>query len=231
MSNFISSLFGDLDWMTLFELVSALISAWAVWLTAKRKPWCWPVGLVSVAFYLWVFIDAKLYSDALLQVAFAVMIVYGWNRWLHHMGEDGRVEVALLEPRSAVIHIVIGALGALALGTLMHYWTDAALPWLDATLTAFSLVAQWWQAKRHTAAWWMWIVVDVVYVGEYIYKSLLITSVLYAGFVVLAVLGLRSWRRAANAAAQQAIPDPRGPHSHSPSGQAQQHFVHEDGAE
>ncbi|MEO7067380.1 MAG: nicotinamide riboside transporter PnuC [Rhodanobacter sp.] len=186
--------------MTLFELVSALISAWAVWLTAKRKPWCWPVGLVSVVFYLWVFIDAKLYSDALLQVAFAVMIVYGWNRWLHHMGEDGRVEVARLAPQNAAIHVLLGALGALLLGTSMHYWTDAALPWLDATLTAFSLVAQWWQAKRHTAAWWMWIAVDVIYVGEYIYKSLLITSVLYSGFVVLAVMGLRSWRRAANTA-------------------------------
>ena len=64
-----------------------------------------------------------------------------------------------------------------------------------AALTAFSLVAQWWQARRHIAAWWLWIVVDVIYVGEYVYKHLLITSVLYAGFVLLAVIGLRAWRR------------------------------------
>ena len=215
MSNFVSSVLSGVSWMTLFELASALISAWAVWLTAKRKPWCWPIGLISVVFYLWVFIDAKLYSDALLQMAFAVMIIYGWNRWLHHMGDDGRVEVAKLAPSKAVIHIVIGALGALVLGALMHRWTDAALPWLDATLTAFSLVAQWWQAKRHIAAWWMWIAVDVIYVGEYIYKSLLITSVLYAGFVVLAVIGLRSWRQAVNTARQQVTPGENTPDNHS----------------
>jgi nicotinamide mononucleotide transporter len=46
------------------------------------------------------------------------------------------------------------------------------------------------------AAWWLWIAVDVIYIGEYIYKHLLITSVLYAGFVVLAVIGLRAWRHA-----------------------------------
>jgi nicotinamide mononucleotide transporter len=37
--------------------------------------------------------------------------------------------------------------------------------------------------------------VDVIYVGEYVYKHLLITSVLYAGFVLLAVIGLRAWQR------------------------------------
>jgi nicotinamide mononucleotide transporter len=83
------------------------------------------------------------------------------------------------------------------LGAFMHRWTDAALPWLDAALTAFSLVAQWWQARRHVAAWWLWIAVDVIYVGEYVYKHLLITAVLYAGFVALAAIGLRDWRRGA----------------------------------
>ena len=230
MSDFVSSVFGNLHWMTLFELASALISAWAVWLTAKRKPWCWPIGLVSVVFYLWVFIDAKLYSDALLQVAFAVMIVYGWNRWLHHMDDDGRVKLAALAPKSALIHMVIGVLGALLLGAAMHYWTNAALPWLDAALTAFSLVAQWWQAKRHIAAWWMWIAVDVIYVGEYIYKSLLITSVLYAGFVVLAVVGLRSWRRAVDNAKPFATAGESALHSHSPAVQVEPHTVHGTGA-
>ncbi|MDQ6646883.1 MAG: nicotinamide riboside transporter PnuC [Pseudomonadota bacterium] len=182
--------------MTLVELLAAIVSAWGVWLTARRRPWCWPIGLVSVAIYTWVFVDAKLYSDALLQVAFGGLILYGWHRWLHHLGDDGLVRVAPLPRRDALQHMAIGVAGALALGFAMHRWTDAALPWLDAALTAFSLVAQWWQGRRHIAAWWLWIAVDVIYVGEYIYKHLLITSVLYAGFIVLAVIGLRSWRQA-----------------------------------
>ena len=182
--------------MIWIELAGALISAWAVWLTAKRRPWCWPVGLVSVLVYGWIFIDARLYSDALLQLAFAGLIVYGWRRWLQNLGDDGRVQLAPLPVAQAIGHVAIGAVAALLLGYSMHRWTDAALPWLDAALTAFSLVAQWWQGRRHVAAWWLWIAVDVIYIGEYIYKHLLITSVLYAGFVVLAVIGLRAWRHA-----------------------------------
>ena len=183
--------------MPWLETLAALTSVWAVWLTTQRHPWCWPVGLASVVLYAWVFIDARLYSDMLLQGVFAAAIVYGWNRWLKHLGDDGRVRVAALPRRSAVLHLVLGALCALALGWFMHRHTNAALPWLDAALAAFSLVAQWWQVKRHAATWWLWIIVDVVYVGEYVYKDLFVTSVLYAGFVLLAVAGLRAWQRAA----------------------------------
>lgn len=188
--------------MDAIELIGAVLSAWAVWLTARRKPWCWPIGLLSVIVYGWIFVDAKLYSDALLQGAFGVLIVYGWIRWMQHLDTDGRVQIAALPFGQAGVHLLIGMAGALALGYAMHRWTDAALPWLDAALTAFSLVAQWWQGRRHIAAWWLWIAVDVIYVGEYVYKHLLITSVLYAGFVGLAVLGLRGWRKA------QVLPEP-----------------------
>ena len=182
--------------MSWIELSGAAISAWAVWLTARRQPLCWPVGLASVLVYSWIFVDAKLYSDTLLQLAFAGLIIYGWQRWRRNLDDDGRVQVARLPFDQATWHVGLGVICALALGYAMHRWTDAALPWLDAALTSFSLVAQWWQGRRHLAAWWLWIVVDVIYVGEYIYKDLLITSVLYAGFVVLAVMGLRAWRQA-----------------------------------
>jgi nicotinamide mononucleotide transporter len=75
----------------------------------------------------------------------------------------------------------------------------AALPHLDAALTSFSLVASWWQARKHTANWWLWIAIDGVYIGEYAYKDLWLTAVLSAGLVILAVIGLVDWRRAAAA--------------------------------
>ena len=191
--------------MPWLEAIAALISALAVWLTTRRHPMCWPVGLVSVALYAWVFLGARLYSDMLLQGVFAAALIYGWNRWLQHLGDDGRVRVAPLTWRAAMLHISLGAIGALALGYLMHRYTDAALPWLDAALAAFSLVAQWWGIRRHTAVWWMWIAVDVIYIGMYAYKSLFVTALLYGGFVLLAVAGLRAWQKAA-AAQRLAIP-------------------------
>lgn len=181
--------------MIYVELLAAVVSTLAVWLTALRRLSSWPVGLASVILYAWVFVDARLYSDALLQGIFGVMIMYGWAHWAKRLDDGGQVCVAALSVEFASIDVALGAIGAVVLGYVMHRWTNAALPWLDATLTCFSLVAQWWQARRHIAAWWLWILVDVVYVGEYVYKDLRITAALYAGFVVLAVFGLHKWRR------------------------------------
>ncbi|WDS36402.1 nicotinamide riboside transporter PnuC [Pseudoxanthomonas sp.] len=178
------------------EWIAAIVSVAAVWLTARRHLLGWPIGLVSVALYASVFVEAKLYSDVLLQGAFAGFILYGWWRWKSHLGQDGLVEVAPLARGAMLRDLSVGVVLAITLGTAMHSWTDAALPWLDAALTAFSLVAQWWQGRRHVAAWWLWIVVDVIYTGLYAYKSLDVTAALYLGFVGLAAMGLRQWRRA-----------------------------------
>lgn len=178
------------------ELVAAILSAVAVWLTATRRPIGWPIALISVALYAWVFMHSKLYSDALLQGIFAVLIVYGWWRWLQHLDDGGKVLIARLAVGKACMHLCLGALVALVLGWFMQRHTDAALPWLDAALAAASLVAQWWEAKRHRATWWLWILIDSVYIGVYVYKDLLVTAILYAGFILLAVRGLYSWKQA-----------------------------------
>jgi nicotinamide mononucleotide transporter len=78
----------------------------------------------------------------------------------------------------------------------MARYTDAALPHMDAALTAFSLVAQWWSTRKYLENWMLWIVVDILYTGIFVYKNLYLTAGLYAFFVILAVLGLRSWRKA-----------------------------------
>jgi nicotinamide mononucleotide transporter len=180
--------------MSLLEIVAVIVSIAGVWLTTLRRPLCWPVGLASVLLYAKVFLDAKLYSDLLLQGFFAGMIVYGWYGWRRGSAEaGGLVSVERVPLRDWIIGMAAGGVGTVALGTLMASFTDAAVPWLDAGLTSFSLVAQYWTARRWIETWWLWIVVDIVYTGLFLYKELYLTAVLYALFVGLAVRGLLSW--------------------------------------
>ena len=87
-------------------------------------------------------------------------------------------------------------MGAVAIGWFTSRYTNAALPWMDAALSSFSLVAQYWTARRHTANWLLWIVVDILYVGMFLVKGLTLTAGLYAAMIVLAVIGYRQWRKA-----------------------------------
>jgi len=180
------------------ELASAITAALGIWLTTRRQLLCWPVTLVSIFLYMLVFLRVRLYSDALLQAFFVVFTLYGWWNWWRGVQQEGEVRVQPLPLRSMLVALATGLVGCFVLGNLAER-IHAALPHLDATLMSFSLVASWWGARKHIANWWLWIVVDIVYVGEYIYKDLWPTAMLYAGLVLLAILGLRDWRRAAAA--------------------------------
>jgi len=178
------------------ELAGFITTSLGIWLTTKRLLICWPVVLAADILYLVVFYRARLLSDSLLQLFFIAFTIYGWWHWWRGVREDGEVRVEPLAPRAFLIAVAAGIAGSFILGEVAKH-LQAALPWLDAALASFSLVGSWWQARKHIANWWLWIVVNLVYIGEYIYKDLWITGVLYAGLVVLAILGLRDWRRAA----------------------------------
>jgi len=137
----------------------------------------------------------KLYSDMLLQVVYAALQVYGWWQWTRRAGDikPGR-QVTSLGWSAILTSLAIGAVGSLLLGAAMAHWTDAAQPWLDAALTGFSLVAQMWMAQKRVQCWPLWIAVDVIFVGLFLYKGLYLTAALYALFTAIAVEGWREWR-------------------------------------
>jgi nicotinamide mononucleotide transporter len=179
-----------------FELVAAAVSALDVWLATRRSMISWPVTIFASALYGEQFRESKLYSDMLLQGIFVVFAFYGWWHWARGARAAGEVRVERPQTRTLLRDALLGLAASGLLGWWMLHHTDASLPWLDATLTGASLVGTWWGAQKYIANWWLWIVVDAIYVGEYLYKHLILTACLYALFVGLAMLGLRDWRRA-----------------------------------
>lgn len=194
--------------MILARLIHYLIAHWSwtefagftttvagIWLATRRTLWCWPITLAADVLYLVVFYRARLLSDALLQVFFVAFTLYGWWHWARGKRVEGEVRIAPLGMGKAAVAVAAGVVGTFVVGAIAKR-LQAALPYLDASLMSFSLVGSWWQARKHIANWWLWIVVDLLYIGEYIYKDIWLTAVLYAILVGLAILGLRDWGRA-----------------------------------
>lgn len=180
--------------MSGLELFAATLGVIAVWLTVKQNPWCWPIGLVMVLLYSWVFFEVKLYSDMLLQVIYAALQLYGWWQWTRAGEAHHGRQVSQLDTQPMLLGLAVGAVGSLLLGAAMAHWTDAAQPWLDAALTGFSLVAQLWMARKYIQCWPLWIALDVIFVGLFVYKGMYLTAALYGIFMLLAVQGWREWR-------------------------------------
>jgi len=181
--------------MNPYEAVGVTFGILSVWLIARQKVWGWPVGLVNVLLFIVVFREARLYAAMGLQGVYVVLLLYGWYAWMRG-GAHHEALVVTRTPRRLVLPILVsGVAGAAALGTFLYRQTDASLPFLDAALTSFSLVAQGMQTRKWLENWLVWLVVDVAYVGMYLYKQLHLTSGLYAVFLGLAVMGWIEWRR------------------------------------
>ncbi|GAB3198675.1 nicotinamide mononucleotide transporter [Pontibacter aydingkolensis] len=181
--------------MSLFELIGALAGVIGVWLAARQSVWTWPLGLVSVAMYVVVFYDARLYADMGLNAFYVVTSLYGWYVWLY--GGKGHTErkVGRVGKLELLVLIILGTAFTLGLGYFLENYTDADLPYTDSATTAISLIGYWMMAKKRLENWIVWLVVDTVYVGVYTYKELYITSVLYFIFLILCVIGYRDWKK------------------------------------
>ena len=173
----------------------------AVYLTTRQVVWCWPLGMVSVTLYAMVFYEARLYADAGLQVLYFALAVYGWWAWLHGGEDHGKLRVTAVSARTRIALVVAATLGGILLGQTLNRFTDASLPFMDSLLTSFSIAAQWMQTRKLLESWLVWLAVDVLYVGMFVYKELYLTAGLYAVFLGLATMGFLEWRRSMRTAA------------------------------
>jgi nicotinamide mononucleotide transporter len=181
------------------EIAAAVLGVINVALVVRRSTWNYPFGIAMVSLYFFVFWEAKLYSDALLQIFFLLIQLYGWWAWFHAAHVDHGVAVGWMDTKRRLSWLAGTAVAAVIWGTGMARFTDAAAPYADATIAGLSVAAQILQSLRRVESWVLWIMVDALAIGLFAWRGLLVTSALYALFLVLAIVGLFEWRRRAKA--------------------------------
>jgi nicotinamide mononucleotide transporter len=177
------------------EIVAMVTGVAGVWLTARQNILCFPVGIVNVALYAWLFFSpgVRLYADALLQCVYVILLLYGWFRWAGKNGARFQPKSIGAKPAFRVFVLVFS--GTLVLGFFLQKYTDASYPWLDSSLTCASLAAQWMIARKFIENWIVWIVADLIYIPLYVVKQLPLTAALYFLFLILAGLGYSEWKK------------------------------------
>lgn len=183
------------------ELVAVLFGIVSVLLSVREKISSWPTALVNVALYFALFYQTGLYSDMGLQAVYFGLSLYGWYEWLYGGAGRTTLTVSRTPPRLWGILIAIAVLFWAILGKLTSGLPGVALPYVDAATATTSLVAQYLMTRKFLENWTLWILVDVVYIGMFIFKGLYLTAGNYAVYLALAVLGHIAWRRSMAAVA------------------------------
>ena len=177
------------------ELTAVIFGIVSVLLSVRQNIWSWPTAIINVALFFALFYKSGLYSDMGLQAVYFVLSVYGWYEWLYGGANHSELRVSRTPLRVVAILPAIGIVFWFGLAQITRRLPGTALPYLDAALTTGSLVAQWMMTRKLLENWALWIMLDVVYVGMFIFKGLYLTAANYAVYLVLAVMGHVAWKR------------------------------------
>ncbi len=179
------------DW---FEFAAFVTGVLAVYLVAVEHIWNWPIGLINVSIFGYVFFKGNLLADMSLQLFFFVLGVQGWYHWLKGGHNKTQLKMTRIPPiwwGGILVLLLIGT--AIYYPIVTHY--KGASPLIDSVLTVGSMIAQVLLNTKRIENWIIWILVDIAYIPLYLSRNLGSAAVLYAIFLVLAVCGLVNWTK------------------------------------
>ena len=182
--------------MTPLEIAANVVTTLSIWLAARNSRHTWPTGIVGCVLFGVQFFRSQLYADATLQGFFLVTSVLGWWQWMHAGTGAAQAERPVTRARGGTLAWM--ALAALVVtvgyGALLHRFTDAYMPYVDAAVLALSVVAQCLLMRRKVENWVFWIAVNTLSVPLFASRGLTLTAVLYAAYWFNAWYGLWRWR-------------------------------------
>ena len=186
------------DWLfeNYLELLGVTLSILYLLLSIRQNILLWPVGIVGALVYTVVFFQSKFYADMGLNGYYFLISIYGWITWFKARKRDkhGMAVIHVGIIRSSLL-LAITLLLFLLIGYLLDNYTDSPIPYWDALTTSGSIVATWMLTRKIIEHWIIWIIVDLISLGLYVYRGLYPTAVLFAIYTAMAVIGYIQWNR------------------------------------
>lgn len=179
----------------ILEAVASLFGIMSVWYARRNSILVYPTGIISTAMYVYILFVGGVYGDAVINIYYTGMSVYGWYTWAHMRRGEEKMPITLLGKKTWVFTIGFTAANFCLFYLVLEHLTDSIVPVLDAVTTALAFSAMYLMARKKLENWAFWIVCDVISVGLYVYKGLNVTALQYFVFLVLAVSAHFEWKR------------------------------------
>ena len=179
------------------EIIGTIVGLIYLWLEYRASIYLWAASIVMPAIYVFVYYDAGLYADFGINIYYLGAALYGWTVWTYggKAKEQQELPITHMPARSFPGVLLVFAITFAAIAWVLIRHTDSNVPWCDAFTTALSIIGMWMLARKYVEQWWVWMVVDAVCVGLYIYKELYFTATLYALYAIVAIFGWMNWKK------------------------------------
>ncbi|GAB3007835.1 nicotinamide riboside transporter PnuC [Niabella terrae] len=184
------------------EYLAVFAGIASVWYSRKENILVYPTGLLNTIIYIFLSFKYHLFGEATVNFYYTVMNVYGWILWTRKdQSQQLRVRVQFSTARQWGQQLLFFGffycLIFIALSYLKQEFAPGAIPWADSLASASAFTGMWLMTRKKVESWYWWILTNISAIPLYFVKGLVFTSVYYLVLLVLAVGGLRDWRRSA----------------------------------
>lgn len=194
------NIIGSIDLNQIIEIVAVVFGVLSVWYAHKENIWVFPLGIINVLIYVYICISARLYANAGINVVYFLTNVYGWYMWSRtnenqeslQISRNTRKQNALWFLSAIILYGVIVWILRTAHQDDLAY-LNSILPWIDGLNTSFFLCATFLMALKKIENWLFWIAGNIISIPIYFSQELYFTSLQYAIFLVIAIMGWREW--------------------------------------
>lgn len=196
----LNDLITQTDWVRVTDVAGLVLGLLYLWLEFKASIWLWLVSVIMPLVHGYTYFARGLYADFGMEAYYVLVAIYGFIIWRfgakQGAGEKKKEKPITHMPRRLIIPtLVVFLLLWGAIWWVLVSFTDSKVPVLDSFTTSLSMVAMWALAQKWVEQWLLWLVVDAVCCGLYIYKQIPFSATLYGFYTIMAVLGYRNWLR------------------------------------
>lgn len=136
-----------------------------------------------------------LYADCIDAAYYVLAGLYGWIVWHNAPRRKAAADRIGHTPlRQAAGLIAVYAAAHTGIYFLLVGFTNSTVPFWDAMTTAGSIVAMWMLSRKYVEQWLVWLAVDLVTVGLYLYKGIPLTAACTPSTQALGSRGYLRWK-------------------------------------
>ncbi|MEI7981581.1 MAG: nicotinamide riboside transporter PnuC [Bacteroidota bacterium] len=176
------------------ELIAVTFGLVSVWSMKKESLVAFPLGIVNVTIYVYIFFSARLFANAAINGFFFFMSVYGWYNWTRRDSNDKTIRISRCSKVELLINSILVIIFFILIRIVLIRYTTSQIPDWDAATTAVYIVAQWLLSRKKIENWILWISADTVMIGLCIWEGLYFSGLQYFIFTIIAILGFLEWR-------------------------------------
>jgi nicotinamide mononucleotide transporter len=179
--------------INLLDIIGATGAFLATIAYIKVSLWAWPLSLIAIFIDISLYYQKGIYGDMTLQFVYLIFTLYGWYQWKFGGNKHQGLQITSINTKQTLTLALIALISTYLMFHLLRNYTNSQIPFWDAITTILSLIAQWMVCRKIIENWFLWLLIDSIYLGMYFYKGIPVHAILQLIYFAMAVIGYRHW--------------------------------------